>query len=168
MHVERLPSGLSVEVRGPDDMQQLGRHLAELIGPGCVIGLIGPLGAGKTYLARSIAESLGVPATDISSPTYVLINEYEGQIPIYHFDTYRLDSREAFDDLGASEYFEGSGVCLVEWADRVMDRLPAGSWIIRLVPGEGEDRRIDLDLPDPIATRLASNFEPEDRREPHG
>ena len=100
--------------------QVFGHHLASLLFPGAVIALIGPLGAGKTQLVRAVSEGLGVADNRVvSSPTYVLIQEYQGRLPIYHFDAYRLQSAAEFFDLGAHEYLQGDGVCLIEWADRV-------------------------------------------------
>jgi tRNA threonylcarbamoyladenosine biosynthesis protein TsaE len=104
----------------------LGQRLAEVLFPGAVVGLVGRLGAGKTHLVRAIAEGLGVADSRVvTSPTFVLIQEYEGRLPIYHFDAYRLNTQAEFFDLGAHEYFQGQGVCLVEWADRVPGCLPA-------------------------------------------
>jgi tRNA threonylcarbamoyladenosine biosynthesis protein TsaE len=105
--------------------RSLGRRLAEALFPGAVVGLIGQLGAGKTHLVRAIAEGLGVADSRVvTSPTFVLIQEYDGRLPIYHFDAYRLNTEAEFFDLGAHEYFQGQGVCLVEWADRVPGCLP--------------------------------------------
>src|SRR5947209_9607539 len=102
-----------------------GRRLAQQLFPGAVIALIGPLGAGKTNLVRAIAEGLDIPNPDVvNSPTFVLIQEYEARLPIYHFDAYRLTSERAFADLGVHEYFERAGVCLVEWADKVPSCMP--------------------------------------------
>jgi tRNA threonylcarbamoyladenosine biosynthesis protein TsaE len=104
----------------------LGHRLADLLFPGAVVALVGPLGAGKTYLVRAIAEGLGIrDPRVVSSPTFVLIQEYTARLPIYHFDAYRLRTVGEFADLGVHEYFEGNGVCLVEWADRVEACLPA-------------------------------------------
>jgi len=129
------------------ETERLGRALAEIIAPGTVIGLIGPLGAGKTRLARAIAEALGVDPRAIASPTFVLIHEYEGTLPVYHFDVYRLPSADAFDALGATDYWDAGGVCLVEWADRVLDRLPSDAWTIRIKPIDGDARNLTIELP---------------------
>lgn len=119
---------MAVTVDLPDltSTERLGRRLGELLWPGSVVALIGPLGAGKTHLVRAVAEGLGVRARGVvTSPTFVLVQEYEGRLPVYHFDAYRLRSPDEFADLGAAEYFESAGVSLVEWADRVEPYLPA-------------------------------------------
>ena len=103
---------------------QIGRKLGGLLQPGDVIALVGDLGAGKTCLTRGVAEGIGANPDIVTSPTFVLINEYQGRIPLYHFDAYRLHGADDMLALGSDEYFAGSGVCLVEWADRVEDALP--------------------------------------------
>jgi tRNA threonylcarbamoyladenosine biosynthesis protein TsaE len=105
--------------------QAFGRRLAAVLFPGAVVALVGPLGAGKTHLVRAVAEGLGVADSRVvTSPTFVLIQEYQARLPIYHFDAYLLQGDAEFAELGAHEYFEGDGVCLVEWADRVAGCLP--------------------------------------------
>jgi tRNA threonylcarbamoyladenosine biosynthesis protein TsaE len=112
---------------------ELGLRLATVLFPGAVIGLVGQLGAGKTRLVRAIAEGLGIADSRVvSSPTFVLIQEYRARLPIYHFDAYRLHTEAEFSDLGAHEYFQGQGVCLVEWADRVMGCLPAERLVVHI------------------------------------
>src|SRR5437762_13024014 len=121
--------------------EHLGRRLGELLFPGAVVALVGPLGAGKTQLVRAVAEGLHVPDSRIvSSPTFVLIQEYEGRLPIYHFDAYRLKSEGEFYDLGGHEYFAGDGVCLIEWADRVHGCLPREHLTVRLSVTGGDQR----------------------------
>lgn len=115
-----------------------GCRLGQRLGVGSVVALVGPLGAGKTHLARAIAEGLGIPDSRVvTSPTFVLVQEYAARLPIFHFDAYRLKTEAEFADLGVHEYFEGDGVCLVEWADRVPGWLPAEHLRIALsVTGE--------------------------------
>ena len=102
-----------------------GRRLGAVLEAGAVVGLVGEMGAGKTHLTRAICEGLGLlNSAAVTSPTFVLIQEYEGRLPIFHFDTYRLRSPREFAELGAAEYLDGAGVCLIEWADRVVEFLP--------------------------------------------
>ncbi|CAN5813638.1 hypothetical protein BH23PLA1_BH23PLA1_26420 [soil metagenome] len=145
MRVERAGPQLVIEVKTEQETDRLGRAIAEVVGPGTVIGLIGPLGAGKTRLVRALAEGLGVTPESVTSPTYVLIHEYEGRLPVYHFDTYRLNDPDEFDALGAADYLGSAGVCLVEWADRVADRLPAETWILTIEPKGPSSRRFVLE-----------------------
>src|SRR5205807_8290043 len=121
-----------------------GRRLAGLLFPGAVVGLVGPLGAGKTHLVRAVAEGLGIADPGaVSSPTFVLIQEYDARLPVYHFDAYRLHGEAEFFDLGAHEYFAGDGVCLVEWADRVPGCLPRERLTVRLeITGETARRAV--------------------------
>ena len=117
-------SPFEYEARNEQETDALGAMLAEAAEPGLVVGLIGPLGAGKTRLVRATATALGADPSSVNSPTFVLIQEYDGRIPVFHFDTYRLRDVQAFADLGADEYFSGDGICFVEWADRVASELP--------------------------------------------
>lgn len=125
--------------------EAFGRRLGALLFPGAVISLVGQLGAGKTHLTRAIAEGLDVrnPAT-VTSPTFVLIQEYAARIPIFHFDAYRLHTEREFLELGADEYFVGDGVCIVEWADRVPGALPLERLEIRIEPIGETERRFEM------------------------
>ncbi|HYS44299.1 MAG TPA: tRNA (adenosine(37)-N6)-threonylcarbamoyltransferase complex ATPase subunit type 1 TsaE, partial [Geobacteraceae bacterium] len=103
----------------------LGERLGALLGEGDFIALTGELGSGKTQFARGVAAGIGVdPAVPVTSPTYTLMNLYHGRLPLYHFDLYRLAGDQDVADLGFEEYFYGSGVCLVEWAERLGCLLP--------------------------------------------
>jgi tRNA threonylcarbamoyladenosine biosynthesis protein TsaE len=120
-----LGEPLTLDLPDPAATEAMGRRLGECLFPGAVVALVGPLGAGKTYLVRAVAQGLGIPDSRVvSSPTFVLIQEYEARLPIYHFDAYRLRGAGELFDLGVYEYFEGRGVCLVEWADRALECLP--------------------------------------------
>ena len=137
-----MPETAVLELHDLAATEALGRRLGTLLFPGAVVALVGPLGAGKTQLVRAIAEGLGIAdSRAVSSPTFVLIQEYQARLPVYHFDAYRLRSEAEFYDLGGHEYFTGDGVCLIEWADRVPGCLPREHLAIRLdVTGE-ETRR---------------------------
>lgn len=101
--------------------EQLGRHLKK----GDVLGLIGELGSGKTTLVKGIASGLGVKEKDnVSSPSFVLIKEYKGRVPLYHFDLYRLDKIKDVGYLGLEEYLFDDGVCVIEWAEKMKMLLP--------------------------------------------
>jgi tRNA threonylcarbamoyladenosine biosynthesis protein TsaE len=153
-------SHLEIYLTTEAETERLGQALAEVILPGVVIGLVGTLGAGKTRLVRAISEALGVDPGAIASPTFVLIHEYQGRIPIYHFDAYRLADPDAFDALGASDYWaNGEGLCLIEWADLVADRLPVSSWWVRIELDGPNDRKIRTESPEaPRMKQLLNDF----------
>ncbi len=109
----------------PDETQALGEKLGKTLKQGDVIALIGDLGSGKTCLTQGIARGVGIEPNElVSSPSYILINEYNGTLPIYHIDLYRLENSEEIAELGLSEYVEGDGICIIEWAERMTDALP--------------------------------------------
>jgi len=114
-----------IALHNEHDTERLGAALAATLPPGTVVGLVGTLGAGKTRLVQAVAAALGVPREAVTSPTFVLVNEYRhGRVPLFHFDTYRLKDEDEFLDLGPEEYFDSDGITLVEWADRVAHLLP--------------------------------------------
>jgi tRNA threonylcarbamoyladenosine biosynthesis protein TsaE len=119
-----------------------GARLAESLAAGDVVLLYGDLGAGKTAFTRGLAEGLGVPAEEVSSPTFTLVQEYHGRLPLYHVDLYRLDEREA-DDLGLEELVLGDGVVVIEWADRWRGR-PDDVIEVRLEHLDEDRRRLTL------------------------
>lgn len=127
------------------DTEALGKRLAPLLFPGAVVALVGSLGAGKTHLVRAIAIGLDIPnPAVVSSPTFVLIQEYDARLPIYHFDAYRLSSEREFMDLGVHEYFAGDGVCLVEWADKMPSVMPSERLEIRLTITGEQSRQVEF------------------------
>lgn len=116
---------------------QLGKKIGSMLQPGAIIAMEGNLAAGKTTIAKGIAESLGIEET-ITSPTFTLISEYEGKMPLYHMDVYRLDSCEDFINLGVEDLMYGNGVSIIEWSERVREELPQFTITLRLeVRGDG-------------------------------
>jgi tRNA threonylcarbamoyladenosine biosynthesis protein TsaE len=123
--IKQTQTMLTFQAKNEHDTEQLGDALASVLPAGAVVGLIGPLGAGKTRLVQAFAKAVGVPPGTVTSPTFVLVNEYcGGRMPVFHFDTYRLKDDDEFLNLGPEEYFESNGITFVEWADRVTDLLP--------------------------------------------
>jgi len=122
----------------------LGAKLAELLPDGCVVALTGTLGAGKTRLVQALARASGVQPRDAVSPTFVLVHEYRGRRPIFHLDAYRLRDEDEFLDLGPDEYFEGDGVTLIEWADRVQGALPEDRVDVHLTVTGETSRRFEI------------------------
>lgn len=108
---------------------------------GSLVALIGPLGAGKTELAKGVAEGLGVTSV-VNSPTFVLMNEHLGRLRLFHIDAYRLDDPDEALAAGLFDDRQAAGVAVVEWADRLGDRLPAERLELTLLPEpDGSDRR---------------------------
>jgi tRNA threonylcarbamoyladenosine biosynthesis protein TsaE len=150
---------ISLLLPGLEATESFGRRLGVALFPGAVVALVGPLGAGKTHLVRAIAEGLQVKDPRmVASPTFGLIHEYPARIPIYHFDVYRLKTIAEFQDLGVHEYFEGDGVCLIEWADKVASCLPEEYLRIELEITGDTTRRMTLTaLGEKYAALIATN-----------
>lgn len=109
----------------PEETIELGARLAAELAAGDLIALIGELGAGKTMFTKGIAKGLGVGEYEyVNSPSFVVMKEYPGKKPLYHFDIYRLEEKSFCETLDYEEYFYGDGVTVVEWADKVEDILP--------------------------------------------
>ncbi len=106
------------------DTKKIGFLLAEQAKAGEIYCLKGDLGAGKTIFAKGFAQGLGIKQEDVTSPTFTIVNEYQGNLPFYHFDVYRITSLEGMEDTGYEDYFFGKGVCLVEWAEMIEELLP--------------------------------------------
>ena len=129
-----------------EETRSLGRRLAAELRAGDVILLEGPLGAGKSELARGIASGLGVTET-VTSPSFTILNVYEsGRIPLYHFDWYRLESEEELYELGMDEFLGGDGIALVEWPERCPDAVPEQCLRIRITPEQENVRQIEAEL----------------------
>lgn len=148
----------------PEETASFGEQLGHLLQPGDFVALIGDLGAGKTHFVQGIARGLDIPADRcITSPSYTLLNEYFGRLPLYHFDLYRLVGDSDIDDLGFEEYFSGTGVCVVEWADRLSALLPDHHLRITIMDQGTTTRAVELvglgDRYEALAEELAALWE---------
>ena len=132
----------TVTIKNEVDTRRFGLDLAGKLKAGDIVALIGDLGTGKTTLTKYIAEGLGVTER-ITSPTFTIVSErHSGRLPLYHFDVYRLESGEDMFDIGADEYFDAGGVCIIEWADQVAEVLPDETLCIFIEYGEKEGERV--------------------------
>lgn len=131
---------LKIISKSAEQTNSLGISLGKQLQQGDIICLTGDLGAGKTAFTKGIGEGLEIKEF-ITSPTYTIINEYEGRIPLYHFDVYRLEGVEEMYELGYEEYFFGDGAVVVEWADIVKDIIPLERLWITIIRGKEEDTR---------------------------
>ncbi|MDD5428909.1 MAG: tRNA (adenosine(37)-N6)-threonylcarbamoyltransferase complex ATPase subunit type 1 TsaE [Candidatus Omnitrophica bacterium] len=123
----------------------IGVGLAKSLKKGACIALIGDLGSGKTVLTKGIAEGLGVKDPRyVNSPTFVIIKEYKGRLPLYHFDLYRLNKATLLDAESYEEYFYGDGVTVIEWADKIRPLLPKKRIEVRLKAAGENKRKIEI------------------------
>lgn len=131
--------------KSPSDTTRLGRRIGKLLRQGDVVALVGELGAGKTQLIKGLASGIGVRRVHyLTSPSFVLINEYTGKIPFYHIDLFRLEGEKEAEGLGLEEYFRGKGVTVIEWADKIPSILPRELlWIYLYYTGK-QTRSIEL------------------------
>jgi len=132
--------------RSPAETQLIGERLGARLAPGAVVACTGALGAGKTCFLQGLARGLGV-TTDVTSPTFVLINQYRGRLPLYHLDAYRTESLTELVDLGLEEMLDGAGVTVIEWADKLLPLLPARTIRVHLSGLGDEPREIVIEEP---------------------
>ena len=125
---------------GLEETEAIAAALVATLGPGAVVALHGQLGAGKTCFVRGLAEALHVDAP-VTSPTYALVQEYDGDMPLIHIDLYRVGSGAEALQFGLDEYTEGDGITAIEWAERAGEILPADAVHVRIEPGTSENER---------------------------
>ena len=132
--------------RSPEETRALGEKLGVKLQPGAVIACIGELGAGKTCFLQGLARGLGVSSA-VTSPTFVLVNQYRGRLPVFHLDAYRTEALTEVLELGLEEMMHGDGVTVIEWSDKILPLLPPGTVTVR-IRGLGDDpRSIEVEEP---------------------
>ena len=134
----------------PEDTEAAGARLATLLVAGDVVALTGELGAGKTQFTQGLARGLGVTGR-VVSPTFVLVNEYRGRLPVHHVDAYRTESLTELLDLGLEEMFSGDGVTVVEWADKLTPLLPPHAVHVHIEGVGDEPRTITITRPGDVS-----------------
>jgi tRNA threonylcarbamoyladenosine biosynthesis protein TsaE len=143
MEISTASSSWTCRTQSVAETQELGQAIGQCVVGGTVLALSGNLGAGKTHLTQGIAVGLGIERKLVNSPTFALIQEYAGRLPIFHFDTYRLRSVDEFLELGFDEYLAAQGICIIEWADRVLEVLPDDRLTIQISTTSNSERQFD-------------------------
>jgi tRNA threonylcarbamoyladenosine biosynthesis protein TsaE len=129
--------------KSSDETKNFGKELASKLKPGSVISLRGSLGAGKTVIAKGIAEYLQISEA-IVSPTFTILQEYEGTLPLYHMDLYRISGCDEFEMMGGEEMLYGEGITLIEWSEKIDEMLPENTIYIDLKILDNQDREIKV------------------------
>lgn len=134
---------MKIITRSPQETLEIGRKLAEKLVPDSVITLNGNLGAGKTVFTKGIALGLGISDT-VKSPTFTIICQYDGRLPLYHMDAYRIFGDEEFEMTGGKELLTGGGVCVIEWSDNIADSMPDNRIDVTVNVIGPEEREIEI------------------------
>ncbi|MHB8783788.1 MAG: tRNA (adenosine(37)-N6)-threonylcarbamoyltransferase complex ATPase subunit type 1 TsaE [Desulfobacteria bacterium] len=132
----------------PEDTLAIARALGAALRPGDVVALTGDLGAGKTLFCKGVGEALGIPPDRIVSPTFTIVTEHAGPVPLTHIDVYRLAGAREADEIGMRELLSGDGVCLVEWAEKIGELLPTDCIQVTFTISGGDRREIAVASPD--------------------
>lgn len=135
---------LNLVSHSADETIRAGRNFAQHLDAGDVVCLDGDLGAGKTHFVKGVASYFGIEPDKVNSPTFTLIHEYSGSLPVYHFDCYRLKSEQEAIEIGTEEYLFGEGISLVEWPKKIRELLPKEAIWIKISHLSGDKRKIEL------------------------
>lgn len=131
---------MSFKTKSPIETENIGFKLGNLLKRGSIVLISGELGVGKTVLTKGIAKGMGIDDY-VTSPTFMIVNEHLGDIPLYHFDVYRIDDYTELYDIGYEEYFYGDGVCVIEWPEKIKPLIPKENIFIRMNMGDTFDER---------------------------
>ena len=134
---------MTIITNNESETMREGEKLGRTLSPGAVVALYGELGAGKTAFTRGLAAGLGIEVC-VSSPTFTIVNEYPGCIPLFHFDMYRLESENELFDIGWDDYLERGGVCAVEWSEKVPGAFLPGAIAVRFENLGEDSRRLEI------------------------
>ena len=135
---------LTFTTKSQEETIALGQKIGSKLKKGDIIAMQGTLAAGKTTITKGIAQALGITDT-ITSPTFCLISEYYGKMPLYHMDVYRLEGGEDFVNLGTDDMIYGDGVSIIEWSEKIMNELPKRTIILKITSQDDGSRKIEID-----------------------
>ncbi len=146
---------MTIGIKNIEELEVFGKVLGKKLSGGEIIMLNGELGAGKTTLSKFIAKGMGIRG-NIQSPTFAILNIHEGEIPLYHFDFYRINDLSSFDDLGFDDYFFGDGVCIIEWGKAFREILPSERIEIDIEKLEENSRRLTVNATEKYQSIIAN------------
>lgn len=154
----RMSESLVLSTQSEAETLELGLRLADVLTPGTVVALNGPLGAGKTNFVRAVCIGLGANESQVNSPTFVLMQSYvDGRLPVFHFDTYRLADSDEFLAIGGDEYLQDAeAVCFVEWAERIVEVFPKDHLCIEICPTGRTSRRFTMSDNGPESSKIVT------------
>ena len=132
---------MEIEIKDLEHIREAARTFVDAMGDQHVFAFYGSMGAGKTTFIKAICEELGVEDV-VTSPTFAIVNEYEGECPIYHFDFYRIKKLEEVYDMGYEDYFYGNGLCFIEWPEMIESLMPEKYIRVEIQHGETDDERV--------------------------
>ncbi|MGI5935519.1 MAG: tRNA (adenosine(37)-N6)-threonylcarbamoyltransferase complex ATPase subunit type 1 TsaE [Oscillospiraceae bacterium] len=135
---------MTIITNSEEETEQAGAELARRLLPGAVVALYGDLGAGKTAFVRGMARGLGLNCR-VSSPTFTIVNEYQGEVDLFHFDMYRLSGADELFNIGWEDYLARSGICAVEWSEKVQDAFYGDEVVVRIEKLSDNRRRISIE-----------------------
>lgn len=132
---------MEYRTHSPEETEAVGEALGRTLVSGCVVACRGGLGMGKTAFTRGLARGLGCRGR-VTSPTFTIVNEYDGTLPLFHFDLYRLEGEDDLFDIGWEDYLARQGVCVVEWSERAPEALPPDTLFVDIARGGSENDRV--------------------------
>ena len=136
---------MKIITKSETETQQAGAELVKTLAPGSVVAMYGDLGAGKTAFVRGMTRGLGIDFP-VSSPTFNVVNEYPGKVPMFHFDMYRLGSADELFDIGWDDYLERGGICAVEWSENVEEAFESGTVKVTITKLGDSEREITVEV----------------------
>ena len=136
---------MKIITKSEKETQEAGEKLVQTLAPGSVVAMYGDLGAGKTAFVRGMTRGLGINFP-VSSPTFNVVNEYPGKVPLFHFDMYRLGSADELFDIGWDDYLERGGICAVEWSENVEEAFEPGTVKVTITKLGDTEREITVEV----------------------
>ena len=152
-------SSFKITTYSEDETQAIAVELTKVLKSNAILCLYGDLGSGKTTFVKGMAKALRIPMEDVQSPTFVLMRVYEGKLPVYHFDLYRLEDIKEIERIGLDDYLYDGGISVIEWADRLEDKLPTDYIRVDLKHKKENERQIMIKAFGKVSRKYVDDFQ---------